>query len=66
MVEGAVKGMVESLDDPYTSYMDLKESEGFEENISSSFEGIGAEVTETNGYIMIVSPIKARLPRKQG
>lgn len=66
LVEGAVKGMVESLDDPYTSYMDLKESEGFEENISSSFEGIGAEVTETNGYIMIVSPIKGSPAEKAG
>ena len=66
LVEGAVKGMVESLDDPYTSYMNIKESEGFDENISSSFEGIGAEVTEDDGSIVIVSPIKGSPAEKAG
>jgi carboxyl-terminal processing protease len=58
LVEGAIKGMVESLEDPYTVYMDVEEAKGFSENISSSFEGIGAEIQESNGSIMIVSPIK--------
>lgn len=66
LVEGAVKGMVESLDDPYTSYMNIKEAEGFDENISSSFEGIGAEVTEDDGSIVIVSPIKGSPAEKAG
>lgn len=58
LVEGAIKGMVESLEDPYSVYMDVEEANSFNENISSSFEGIGAEVQESNGNIMIVSPIK--------
>ncbi|PMC39764.1 peptidase S41 [Bacillus sp. UMB0899] len=58
LVEGAIKGMVESLEDPYSVYMDVEEAKSFSENISSSFEGIGAEIQESNGNIMIVSPIK--------
>lgn len=58
LVEGAIKGMVESLEDPYSVYMDVEEAESFNDSISSSFEGIGAEVQESNGSIMIVSPIK--------
>ncbi|WP_370875017.1 S41 family peptidase [Metabacillus malikii] len=58
LVEGAIKGMVESLEDPYSVYMDVEEAKSFNENISSSFEGIGAEVQESDGSIMIVSPIK--------
>ncbi|WP_235991764.1 S41 family peptidase [Metabacillus schmidteae] len=58
LVEGAIKGMVESLEDPYSVYMDVEEAKSFNENISSSFEGIGAEIQESNGNIMIVSPIK--------
>jgi carboxyl-terminal processing protease len=58
LVEGAIKGMVESLEDPYSVYMDVEEAKSFDENISSSFEGIGAEIQESNGNIMIVSPIK--------
>ncbi len=58
LVEGAIKGMVESLEDPYSVYMDVEEAKSFSDNISSSFEGIGAEIQESNGNIMIVSPIK--------
>jgi carboxyl-terminal processing protease len=58
LVEGAIKGMVESLEDPYSVYMDVEEAKSFSENISSSFQGIGAEIQESNGNIMIVSPIK--------
>lgn len=66
LVEGAIKGMVNALDDPYTTYMDIEEAKGFQETISSSFEGIGAEVAEQNGKIMIVSPIKGSPAEKAG
>jgi len=58
LVEGAIKGMVDSLDDPYSVYMDVEEAKSFNENVSSSFEGIGAEIQENNGQIIVVSPIK--------
>ncbi|MRX72905.1 PDZ domain-containing protein [Bacillus lacus] len=66
LVDGAIKGMIESLDDPYSTYMDKEEAKGFNENISSSFEGIGAEVQENNGTIMIVTPIKGSPAEKAG
>ncbi|WP_243385888.1 S41 family peptidase [Bacillus kexueae] len=66
LIEGAIKGMVDSLEDPYTTYMDKEEAKGFHETISSSFEGIGAEVTEDNGKIIIVSPIKGSPAEKVG
>ncbi|WP_368657220.1 S41 family peptidase [Metabacillus halosaccharovorans] len=66
LVEGAIKGMVESLEDPYSVYMDVEEAKSFSENISSSFEGIGAEVQESNGNIMVVSPIKGSPAEEAG
>lgn len=66
LVEGAIKGMVESLEDPYSVYMDVEEAKSFGENISSSFEGIGAEIQESNGNIMIVSPIKGSPAEEAG
>ncbi|WP_338447896.1 S41 family peptidase [Niallia oryzisoli] len=66
MINGAINGMVESLDDPYSDYMDAKEAKGFHESISSSFEGIGAEIQEQDGYITIVSPIKDSPAEKAG
>ncbi len=66
LINGAINGMVEALDDPYSDYMDTSEAKGFHDSISSSFEGIGAEIQEQDGYIMIVSPIKDSPAEKAG
>lgn len=58
LIEGAINGMVEALGDPYSDYMTEEEAKRFYENISSSFEGIGAQIEERNGNIVIVAPIK--------
>ncbi|WP_144528980.1 S41 family peptidase [Peribacillus simplex] len=66
LVDGAINGMIKSLDDPYSAYMDKKEASSFHESISSSFEGIGAEIQEQDGKIMVVSPIKGSPAEKSG
>ncbi|WP_045511259.1 S41 family peptidase [Bacillus amyloliquefaciens] len=66
LVDGAIKGMISSLDDPYSSYMDPQEGKSFGETISASFEGIGAQVEEKDGNILIVSPIKGSPAEKAG
>ncbi|MDP4008774.1 MAG: S41 family peptidase [Candidatus Peregrinibacteria bacterium] len=58
MVNGAIKGMLESLDDPYTLFMDPEETAAFDQTLSGELEGIGAEVTKKNGFITIVAPLK--------
>ncbi|MFP3509316.1 S41 family peptidase [Peribacillus sp. SIMBA_075] len=66
LVDGAINGMIKSLDDPYSAYMDKKAASSFHESISSSFEGIGAEIQEQDGKIMVVSPIKGSPAEKAG
>ncbi|WP_438448119.1 S41 family peptidase [Gorillibacterium sp. sgz5001074] len=66
LMDGAVDGMLKALDDPYTVYMSQEESKGFEESITSSFVGIGAEITELDGHIVIVAPIKNSPAEKAG
>ncbi|PLT34982.1 S41 family peptidase [Bacillus sp. V5-8f] len=66
LVNGAINGMLESLDDPYSDYMNEKEAKSFHQSISSSFEGIGAEIQEQDGRIMVVSPIKGSPAEKAG
>lgn len=58
LIEGAIQGMLTTLEDPYSSYMDVEMMDEFNEQIESSFEGIGAEVSMVNGAVTIVSPIK--------
>ncbi|WP_462412497.1 lmo1851 family serine protease [Neobacillus sp. Marseille-QA0830] len=66
LINGAINGMVESLDDPYSDYMSVDEAKSFNSTISSSFEGIGAEIQEKDGHIVIVSPIKGSPAEKAG
>lgn len=66
LVDGAINGMINSLDDPYSVYMDPKSAEQFTESIHSSFQGIGAEVTMEGGKVTIVSPFKGSPAEKAG
>ncbi|MFD1387057.1 S41 family peptidase [Oceanobacillus oncorhynchi subsp. oncorhynchi] len=66
LVEGAIEGMLSTLEDPHTSYLDSEMMEQFNEQIESSFEGIGAEVSEIDGYITIMSPMKESPAEKAG
>ncbi|QUW22386.1 S41 family peptidase [Sporosarcina sp. Marseille-Q4063] len=58
VIDGAINGMVDALGDPYSDYLNEDEARQLNESISSSFEGIGAEIQEQDGYIAVVSPIK--------
>ncbi|WP_411348114.1 S41 family peptidase [Paenibacillus sp. WLX2291] len=66
LVDGAINGMVEALGDPYSSYMDADTAGQFTESIAGSFTGIGAEVSQDNGNVVIVSPIKGSPAEKAG
>ncbi|WNQ11624.1 S41 family peptidase [Paenibacillus aurantius] len=66
VMNGAINGMLEALNDPYTTYMDPKEAKQFDETISSSFQGIGAEVSLQDGKVTIMSPIKGSPAEKAG
>lgn len=66
MINGAINGMIDALGDPYSDYLNQDEAQKLNESISSSFEGIGAEIQEKNGYISVVSPIKNSPAEKAG
>ncbi|WP_257350307.1 S41 family peptidase [Pseudalkalibacillus decolorationis] len=66
LLEGAIQGMVKTLDDPYSVYMDEETAEQFNDTLESSFEGIGAEVTMMDGYVTIVAPFEDSPAEKAG
>ncbi|MBB6281955.1 S41 family peptidase [Geobacillus subterraneus] len=66
LTEGAIQGMIGTLDDPYSVYMDAETTEQFNESLDSSFEGIGAEVSMIDGKVTIVAPIKNSPAEKAG
>lgn len=56
LVEGAVKGLVNSLEDPYSSYLDAKTYSQLQEQIRGSFGGIGILVGIKEHYLTVVRP----------
>lgn len=56
IVEGAIKGVVESLDDPYSTYLDKKTFSALQEQIRGSFGGIGVLVGVKGHYLTVVKP----------
>jgi carboxyl-terminal processing protease len=44
LIQGAIRGMIESLGDPFSSYMTSDEYRNSLQGISGQFEGIGAEI----------------------
>ncbi|MBT2641635.1 S41 family peptidase [Bacillus sp. ISL-41] len=66
LINGAIDGMLESLDDPYSDYMSQEDAKNFHQSLSSSFEGIGAEIQERDGFIFIVTPLKGSPAEKAG
>jgi len=67
MVDGAIKGMVSSFDDPATVYLDKEETEEFDAASEGKyFEGIGAELGYDNGQIIVVTPIEGSPAKEAG
>lgn len=58
MFYGAIRGMVDSLDDPSTVFLNSEETENFRKQTQGKhFEGIGAELGYRDGVVIIISPL---------
>jgi carboxyl-terminal processing protease len=66
LIEGAIQGMLATLKDPYSVYMDKETANQFSQSLESSFEGIGAEVGMEGSKIVIVAPFKNSPAEKAG
>lgn len=54
---GAVKGLVAGANDPYTLFMDPKEAKQFADDLDGAFEGIGAQIGEKDGQLVVIAPL---------
>ncbi|NEU30203.1 S41 family peptidase [bacterium LRH843] len=66
LLEGAIQGMLGALEDPYSIYMDPETATQFMESLGSHFEGIGAEVSMTDGKVTIVAPFRESPAERAG
>ncbi|MBI4692216.1 MAG: S41 family peptidase [Candidatus Terrybacteria bacterium] len=58
MVWGAIKGLVGSLDDPYSVFFPPQEAKQFQEDMQGDFGGVGMEIGIRKGVLTVISPLK--------
>jgi carboxyl-terminal processing protease len=64
--QGAVQGMIEALDDPYSSYVDAETYRIDLSSLEGEFEGIGAQVTISDKKLTVIAPIPGSPAEKAG
>lgn len=64
--DNAIQAVVNSLNDPYTTYMPKQKNADFQAQMKGEVEGIGATVEMTGGILTIVSPIRGSPAEKAG
>ena len=66
LVYGAIRGMVASLGDPYTVFLDPQQAKMFLEDVSGSFEGVGMEIGLKKGILTVIAPLEGTPAQRAG
>jgi len=66
LMYGAIKGMLQATEDPYTNFFDPKETKSFNEELNGSFEGIGSELGIKDNLLTIIAPLPDSPSEKAG
>ncbi len=66
LIAGAIKGMMESLDDPYSRYLDKSHFQMVEEETAGNYEGVGIMLGMEDSKLTVISPIKDTPADKAG
>ena len=66
MVYGAISGMVDSLDDPYTTFFNPEEARIFKEDVKGVFEGVGMEIGIRKNQLTVIAPLEGTPAQKAG
>ena len=60
LINGAISGIMESLEDPYSMYFNEEETDNFSISLQGSYQGIGIQIAkdEETGYMLITAVFK--------
>ncbi|HYE60136.1 MAG TPA: S41 family peptidase [Candidatus Kapabacteria bacterium] len=63
---GAIQGLVQGLDDPYSVYFPPTKAEEFTKDLAGEFEGIGAEIGLKADQLTVIAPLPSSPAEKAG
>jgi len=63
---GAIKGMVDGLNDPYSVYFPPQQAEEFANDLAGEFSGIGAEIGKKNEKLLVIAPLPSSPAERAG
>lgn len=66
LFHGAIRGMMEALDDPHSTYFSEEELKSFTEDIKGEYAGVGMVVSKRDKVLTVVSPIEDTPAYKAG
>ncbi|MDD4784464.1 MAG: peptidase S41, partial [Candidatus Pacebacteria bacterium] len=66
LIENAIRGVVASTGDQFSEFLTYKDYEELNGELAGSFEGIGAEISQRDGQVVIVAPLKNSPAAKAG
>ncbi len=57
LLQGAIRGMIEALGDPYSVYFSPEEYQKWQESLAGEYSGVGMEITIRNKRVTVVTPL---------
>ena len=66
LINGAIKGMLDAIGDPYTVYLSEKDVKDLQTTTTGTFAGVGMIITEKDDYIGVISPIEGTPAYRKG
>lgn len=56
LLHGAIRGVIDALGDPYSTFFAPDEYQKWEDSLSGEYSGVGIEITLRNGRVTVVTP----------
>ena len=66
IIYGAISGMTQSLEDPYTTFFNPSETKKFLEDVKGTFEGVGMEIGIKNNRLTVIAPLEGTPAERAG
>lgn len=67
LLYGAISGMVRSLGDPYTAFLDPKQNKSVNDELSGEYEGVGIQIGfNKEKRLVVIAPLKGTPADREG